>query len=445
MSSGRQKTPANAAPPAHVQFIERYLAQAPSGQVTGLFVLQVDKFNRIATSFGNDRTYSFCAHYAELLREFLPEKTPVIRLLERRFIVLVTRRSIADVVTVGRTIVEVVQPRLAMGRDKFSIDVNLGISVYPHHASDALSLVRRAELALRNAKDSELAFDIYELDASVQQKALWKFESELKQAIVDNKFEVHYQPKYDLEKDRVCGAEALVRWRNEAGQLMPAGQFVQAAERSGSIVPLTWVVFDQVAAAAEYWRFVTKPFSISVNTPPQALGSRDFFPRLEKLKQALAAVKVELAVELTEDGLMQTDAASIETLNKIRELGVGLAIDDFGKGYSSLNYIRQIPATELKIDGQFVSSIAFDSKDRHIVKTALELAEAFGMHAVAEGVDSEESLQSLVELGCEIAQGFFISRPMSADLLAEWLRARPFQHFRRALEPKKGKRRRAAL
>ncbi len=437
MSSGRKKKSAGAGPPAHVQFIERYLSQVPSGEVAGLFVLQVDKFNRIATSFGNDRTYSFCAHYAELLREFLPEKTPVIRLLERRFIVLVRRRSIADVVTVGRTIVEIVQPRLAMGADKFAIDVNLGISVYPHHASDASSLMRRAELALKNAKESELSFDIYELDASVQQKALWKFESELKQAIIDNKFEVHYQPKYDLQKNRMCGAEALVRWRNEAGQLMPAGQFVQAAERSGSIVPLTWVVFDQVAASVEYWRFVAKPFSVSVNCPPQALASPEFFPRLEKLRDTLAAARVDLAVELTEDGLMQNDAASIETLDKIRELGVGLAIDDFGKGYSSLNYLRQIPASELKIDGQFVSSIAFDSKDRHIVKTALELAEAFEMHAVAEGVDSEESLQTLVELGCEIAQGFFIARPMPADQLAEWLRARPQQHFRRALESDK--------
>lgn len=421
----------------HMQFLDHYLRRAPPGLVTGLFVLQVDKFNRIGTSFGNDRTDSFCTQYAELLREFLPPETPVIRLPERRFIVLVTRRSIADVVTIGRTIVEIVQPRLAIGGDRFSIDVNLGISIYPHHASDAPSLMRRAELALKNAKEAELGFDIYELDASVQQKALWKFESELKQAIVENKFEVHYQPKFDIPRNRVCGAEALVRWRNDSGQLMPAGQFVQAAERSGSIVPLTWVVFDQVAAAAEYWRFATKPFSISVNTPPQALGSPDFLPRLQKLKEALAAVRVDLLVELTEDGLMQNDAASIETLNKIRELGVGLAIDDFGKGYSSMNYLRQIPATELKIDGQFVASIAFDEKDRHIVKTALELAEAFDMRAVAEGVESEESLRALAELGCEMAQGFYISRPISADMLAEWLRAKPFQHLRRALEPKR--------
>jgi len=235
----------------------------------------------------------------------------------------------------------------------------------------------------------------------------------------------------------MCGAEALVRWRGKSGQLMPASEFIPAAERSGSIIPLTWVVFDLVAKAADIWDSVAKPFSISVNTPPQVIGHSEFFPRLNDLKLALSSHGVDLSTELTEDGLMQTDCASLENLNKIRDLGVGLAIDDFGKGYSSLNYLRQIPATELKIDGQFVSSMPVDERDRHIVKTAIELADAFDMQAVGEGVDNEDSLRLLADLNCNIAQGFFIARPMADEALAEWLRARSFANIERALAPRR--------
>jgi EAL domain-containing protein (putative c-di-GMP-specific phosphodiesterase class I) len=321
---------------------------------------------------------------------------------------------------------------MQIATEKFSIDVQMGIALYPTHAEDGDTLFRRAELALKQAKESGLRFEVYEPDSSGFQKALWKFETELKQAIRFGQLEVYFQPKYSLEQGRVCGAEALVRWRNQIGQLLPAADFIPAAERSGAIVPLTWLVMEQVTKLASSFSAAPRPFSIAVNVPAQALADREFFQRLATVKIELERHQISLIIELTEDSLMQTDSASLEVLNRIRERGVGLAIDDFGKGYSSLNYLRQIPATELKIDREFIRAVALNEKDRHIVKTAIELANAFDMQSVAEGVDSDECVYVLKQLGCSSIQGYFLARPMGVKALQEWFRTKTFDYLHRA-------------
>ena len=163
------------------------------------------------------------------------------------------------------------------------------------------------------------------------------------------------------------------------------------------------------------------PFSVAVNVSPQMLTHAEFLPRVKALKAALDAHKMGLTIELTEDSLVQGDASSLASIERLRKLGVDLAIDDFGKGYSSLTYLKQMPATEIKIDKRFIGTIAVDETDKQIVKTVIALAHALGMRVVAEGVDSAEGLAAVAELGCEMAQGFFIGRPMRGDLVPEWI------------------------
>jgi EAL domain-containing protein (putative c-di-GMP-specific phosphodiesterase class I) len=420
---------------ALMRFLDRFLAQVPSGHVAALFLIQVDQQNRIGTSF--DRTYvrRFCQQYAAKLRNFLPKGTVVVQLPERRFAVMLIRSSVLEAVDVGRSVIDRVEPRMQIGSEKFSVDVRIGVALSPTHADDGESLARRAELALKQAKDAGSTFEVYEPDASQYQRVLWRFETDLKQAIRDGQLEVHFQPKYSIQLGRITGAEALVRWRDQEGRMMPAAEFVPAAERAGVIVPMTWAVFDEVARCAPRLAQIDKPFTVAVNVPAQSLGDRSFFDRLKALKLEFERNEIGLIIELTEDGLLQTDAASLEALHRIRSLGVGLAIDDFGKGYSSLNYLRQIPATELKIDRDFIERILDSDKDRHIVRTAIELARAFGMQSVAEGVDSEPCLRELAALGCVAAQGFLIARPKDADALRSWRQADVLSALHRALQP----------
>lgn len=404
-----------------IRFIEQYLEQRPSGRLTGLLLGQVDSFNRISSTFGHEESATFCARYADGLRRSLPKGTPIIRLSERRFAVLLSPGSMAAVMDVAADITEQNQPQMQVGEDNLLVDVTLGISVYPTHADDGASLFRRAELALKSAREQELAYDLYRPDATRQQATLWKLESDLEKAIHSGDLEVYYQPKVHIDEGTVGGVEALVRWRTSSGSFVPPENFIPLAERSGSVVALTWLVFERVRQAVDGWMRFEKPFTVAINIAPQVLEHLEFYHRLKEFQEALSEFNICTAVELTEDSLLQSDESSLKNLERVRDLGVELAIDDFGKGYSSLTYLKQIPATEIKIDKKFIGTISHDETDRQIVKAVIDLSHALGMRVVAEGVDSRENMEAVSLLGCEMAQGFFIARPMRAEMVLDWM------------------------
>ena len=404
-----------------IRFIEQFIDQRPANKLTGVLLGQLDSFNRISTAFGEEKASEFCKDYIEKLRELFPPSTPIIRLAGRRFVVLTAPDSMSSVMDAAACITEESQPQIQVDEDSFFVDVTVGIAVHPTHATDAPTLFRRAELALQGAKDKEIAFDIYTTDATRQLANLWKMESDLTAAIRRGELEVYYQPKIDLVESAVGGLEALVRWRSADGGFVPADNFVPLAENTGQIVALTWLVFDRVLDAAEGWKYFDQPLSLSINVAPQLIALTEFYSRLRSLKEALKSQNIELTVELTEDGLLGIDEKALASLQRIRKLGVGLSIDDFGKGHSSLSYLKQIPANEIKIDKRFVESIATDRADQQIVKAVIELSHALEMKVVAEGVDSRENLETISGLGCDLAQGFLIARPMRSDHVVEWI------------------------
>jgi EAL domain-containing protein (putative c-di-GMP-specific phosphodiesterase class I) len=418
-----------------LRFIDEYLRSGTSGRLTGLLLGQLDAFNRIGSTFGAESSEEFCAEYAQSLRMLLPPNTPVIRLSGRRFAVLLGLDSMTTIIDIASRLAEDEPPQFRIGDDTLFVDLTLGVAVYPTHADDASSLFRRAELALNEARAHELNFEIYRPDATQQQTALWKFASELEQAVQKRAIEVYMQPKVRVADGMMVGAEALIRWRQSTGRLVLPGDFIPLAERSGSVVPITWLMFDKIAAIVESWPPFDVPFSIAVNISAQVLDNTDFSVKLNELRQSLAENGVDLIVELTEESLVENHKAALSKLNRIRKNGIGLAIDDFGKGYSSLTYLKDIPATEIKIDKTFVGTVATDKKDWHIIKATIELAHAFGMRVVAEGVDTVESLHALEELGCELAQGFLIARPMRGELLVEWAKAHTAASSARLLFP----------
>ena len=404
-----------------ISFIEQFLRQGQQGRLAALLVGKLDAFNRIATTFGRDRCEEFCAEYADKLREILPPRTPIIRLSERRFAVLIDCDSMSRVLDHAVSLTEDHQPEIAIGDDKLFVDLTIGVAVYPSHADDAETLFRRAELAQKEAREKELAFDIYRPDATQQQAALWKFESDLQGAVQRRELEVYFQPKVEIATRRVSGVEALARWRSPSGAFIPASEFIPLAERTGAIVPITWLVFDQVAARVAEWDGLQRPFSIAVNVSPPILVHPEFSTRIKALKSVLDERGFGLTIEITEDSLVQGDESALAGIERLRKLGVDFALDDFGKGYSSLGYLKELPANEIKIDKRFIGTIAVDATDKEIVKTVVALARALGMRVVAEGIDNAEALGIVTDLGCDMAQGFFIGRPMRGDLVPAWI------------------------
>ena len=406
-----------------MRFIAEFLKRDSPNKLTGLLLARLDAFNRIGATFGEQRSSDFCGDYAQQLRALLPPNAPVIRLTERRFAVLLALDSMTTIIDIASRLAEEQPPQFHDGDDKLFVDLTLGVAVYPTHADGPESLFRRAELALNEASAKDLNFEIYRPEATQQQVALWKFSSDLERAVKSGGIEIYLQPKVRVADGAMVGAEVLIRWRQESGRLILPGEFVPIAERSGSIVPLTWLVFDKVAELVNTWPRFDEEFKIAINVSARVIDHTDFAPRLNALIEAVSPTGVGLILELTEESLISDYDSALGRLKRIRRAGVELAIDDFGKGYSSLSYLKDIPATEIKIDKSFISSVAYDEQDRHIVKAATDLAHAFNMRVVAEGVDDGETMQLLAGLGCEYAQGFYIARPMRADLLLEWAKA----------------------
>ncbi len=407
-----------------VGFIERYIEKSARSRLKTLMVGEVDAFNRIGSTFGEAHAGSFFDKYLEIIRGMLPEGSVVVQLSDRRFAALFPIEAMGGLIDVASELTEGRAPKFVINGSSLLVDVTIGVAVYPTHATSAANLFRRAELALNEARRNEVAFEIYRPDATQQQAALWKFSSDLEKTIRDGLLEVYMQPKIRIQDGTTAGVEALVRWRQESGQLVLPSDFVPLAEQSGSIVPMTWLIFQKIAATVETWTVELDDFTVAVNVSAQVIDDVDFLTQVRAFKETLDRHGIGLQLELTEESLVEDFSRIRKKVDRIRELGIGIAIDDFGKGYSSLTYLKDIPATEIKIDKKFVENIAVDEKDWHIVRATMDLAQAFGMKVVAEGVDNDESLRVLQELGCAMAQGFYISRPMRSDLVEDWLRSK---------------------
>jgi predicted signal transduction protein with EAL and GGDEF domain len=269
-----------------LEFIDQFLKSGSHGKLTGLLVGQLDAFNRIGSTFGADQSDAFCADYAQQLRSMLPANTPIIRLSERRIAILLSIDSMTTLLDVASRFIEDQPPQYQAEEDTLLVDITFGISVYPTHAHDGASLFRRAELALNEACARELTFEIYRPDATQQQAALWKFSSDLEKAVQKkDPIKLYMQPKIRVADGVAVGAEALVRWRQENGQLILPSEFIGLAERSGSIVPMTWLVFDKIVETVASWGFEISHFSIAVNVTAQVLDHVEFKSKLIALKR----------------------------------------------------------------------------------------------------------------------------------------------------------------
>ncbi len=405
-----------------IEFLDVCIASNSEDEVVGLLLGELDAFNRITTTFGHEYARTFVTRYLDTLQGALPDGANLVRFSDRRFSVVVRKESLSDVISVAEMVSEDQLPEMIIDGEQLHVDVTIGVAMYPVHADDGSNLLRRAELALGTAKQKELPFDIYRANATRQVQTLWKLESELEAAIEKGELEVHFQPQVEIHSGEPVGLEALCRWRSSSGMVQP-DSFVPIAENTGVILPMTWLIFDKVGESAQSWDRMAEPMSLSVNVTPQVMEDKSFYDRVASLRNKLSECNFTLTVEVTEDSMLQGGPKLDRTLRRLGDEGVDIALDDFGKGYSSLSHLKNIPASEIKIDKQFVGTLFSDTSDRQIVKAVTELAHGLGMSVVAEGVDSVEALGVLADLGCDRAQGFYLSRAMAPEHLLAWLQA----------------------
>ena len=302
---------------------------------------------------------------------------------------------------------------------------SIGAAVFPDHAADAAELLRRADVALDSAKRSGRGRGVYRTEDDRYDLRRLRMVTDLRDAIRDGTLELHYQPKLDLASGAVVGAEALARWDHPVlGPLAP-GEFVPLAEEHGLIGPLTDWVLQESGRQCREWVADGVDISVSAN-----ISARNLYdPKLVRwLSEALAEGGIpagHLTLELTEGQVASDLPMARQILQRIKAMGVGLSIDDFGTGYSSLSYLSKLPLDELKIDRSFVSEIDTDSGSA-IVQSIIDLGHELGLHVVAEGVETNDAVDTLVDKGCDLIQGNHVSVPREAEDFTTWLAASAF-------------------
>lgn len=295
--------------------------------------------------------------------------------------------------------------------------VAIGISVAPGHGDDAETLLRRAEIAHGQALNGNEQCAMYAVGTD---SALIPYEL-LRDAIIGNRLEVHLQSILDLASGAVVGVESLARWHDGERGHVPPADFIPLAEQTGLISDLTRWSFNASLRHLARARRRVPGLGLSINLSPRVFGQRDIVPQILSSLDIWGVPPSAVTLEVTETALMEDPALSMALLARLRDEGVAIAIDDFGSGYSSLAYLRQFPATELKIDRAFMAGLASDARSRQLVQSIIDLGHHLRMGIVAEGVEDAETLELLGRMGCDRAQGFHIHRPQPADAFVDTL------------------------
>jgi diguanylate cyclase (GGDEF)-like protein/PAS domain S-box-containing protein len=304
------------------------------------------------------------------------------------------------------------------------IEASIGIALYPDHGDDAQTLIQRADIAMYEAKRDGLNYVFYDDSTHDHDVTSLTLVAELRRAISERELVLFYQPKAALESGLVTSVEALVRWLHpERGVVMP-DSFIPLAQETSLIGPLTLYVIEEALRQVRSWRDEGIELSVAVNLSTRNLLDRSFPNQVEELLSRWDVRPEVLELEVTESSMLANPTRAKAVLNELSELGIRLSIDDFGTGYSSLAYLRELPVDEIKIDRSFVIGMGAEAGDAVIVRSTVDLGRNLGLEVVAEGVETIEHWEQLRELGCNTAQGYFLSRPVPADELCVWLRAR---------------------
>src|SRR4051812_47125352 len=389
-----------------------------------VLLVDLDRFQEVNDSLGHASGDAVLRQVAVRLSGVAPPGSTVARLGNDEFAVLLPDNSLAAATRTAQIVrTALLEPVLVEG---LGVDVSgaIGIAVAPDHGQDPELLVRRAEAALRKAKASEPPVQVWSSAMEPSDPRRLARVGELRKALDSDELEVHYQPKVRLPGGDVVGVEALVRWRHPDDGLLPSDEFLPMAERTGLVVPLTRVVLRKALEQCRHWLDSGRNVPVAVNLSVRGLLDPDLIPTVRGLLATYRLPPEMLSLEITESSVMADIPRTLPVLKELSDGGMKLSVDDFGTGYSSLAYLRQLPVSEVKIDKSFVRDMGTDESDAAIVSTIIGLARQLGLSVVAEGVEDEGSRDRLVEMGCDVAQGYLFSRPLPADRLAAWFAAR---------------------
>ncbi len=424
--------------PNRLSFIDHLERRIERGRLRGdwkfaVLALVVDRFERVNETLGSAGGDRLLMETALRLQAVLPEPSLAAHLSGAEFLVcLEGSPGEADAVRFATEAAAAFREPFVWRANRVSPQVAVGIAQACGACAHPEDLVGRAESALTHARGQEPP-GIVCYSEGMREKALEKLalEADLERAIREGELTMFYQPEVDLRTSRIIGFEALVRWRHARLGLLPPSEFIPLAEETGLILPLGDWGLREACRQMVKWRERGNPqlagVRISVNLSARQFEQADLVERVREVLEETRLSPASLRLEVTESSLIADAPAAVETMRELGRLGVGLHMDDFGVGYSSLQYLRSFPFDTLKIDRSFIREIARNRESQQIVRSILELASSFGLDVVAEGIENAEQLEELKSMGCPCGQGYYFARPMDARSIDALLQSEAWQ------------------
>jgi len=386
-----------------------------------ILLLDLDRFKEINDTLGHGVGDDVLRIVSIRMHESLRESDTVARIGgdEFSFILSGVGQILAE--KMAAKIIEILEPKFEVGNHLLKIGASIGISIYPDDGLDADLLMRRADVAMYNAKHNNLSLASYyeEMDSDHYEKLM--LSNDLKSSIVNGHFEPLFHPKINLQTGKPCGCEMLLRWQHPQLGMIHPNKFIPLAERENLIGELTrWVVSKYLNKFSKLIK-VDENFHVAINVSPIDLLDDALFNSINEILEISRYPHSNLYIEVTENAIMKNPIRSAEILDMFHDRGIMVSIDDFGTGYSSLAYLQKFPISELKIDKSFVSDLTKESANYSIVKATIAMAHDLGIAVVGEGVEDKSTLKLLEQMGCDRAQGFLYSKPLNFENLNEWL------------------------
>jgi diguanylate cyclase (GGDEF)-like protein len=409
--------------PNRLQFRDAVVAATAAQQRLAVVMLDLDRFKHVNDVLGYAFGDRLLQGVAERLQQAVRPGDLVARLGGDEFALLLPQATAELAQAVTARITAAFEAPLQLDDQRVDLSAGLGIAVWPDHAQDADSLLSRAEVAMYAAKRQTAGARLYEPALDSNSGQTLSLLSELRRAVDNQELRLFVQPKVDVASGELVGAEALVRWQHPTRGLVPPMEFIPFAEQTGYVRQLTLWVFEE-AARQQAALVALGVRRVSVNLSTRDLMDLELPDKLEAILLRQGARAEGFCLEITESAIMDDPQRAEATLNRLYHRGYKLSIDDFGTGYSSLAYLRRLPVQELKIDKSFVMAMEREEGDAKIVRSTIDLAHNLGLSVVAEGVENAAILAQLGTLGCDEAQGYFLSKPVPLAQLQAWAEKR---------------------
>ena len=385
--------------------------------------MDLDHFKEINDNLGHHSGDMILQQVAERVRAVLRESDTVARLGGDEFALLLPSADLDDATQIAKKLLAALDRPFELETQSLRVGASLGVGMFPEHGRDGSTLMKRADMAMYEAKRDKTGFAVYDSAKDRHSSRNLSLMGDLRSAIDGRQLALYYQPVVNLHSGRVSGVEALLRWHHPQHGLMYPEEFIPMAEQTGLIKAVTLWVLRQALSQHSTWRQAGIDLDMMINISVHDLHDGGFAEGVAEILRGIASDQINhIGFEITESAMMSDPPRALEMLRALQGLGINLAVDDFGTGYSSVVFLKQMAATVLKIDKRFVVALSRNDNDAVIVRSMIDLAHNIGMQVVAEGVEDKQSYEILTAWRCDAVQGYYISQALESEEFALWLR-----------------------